>query len=207
MIKADPKKLAEMRYEHSLVLLKPDAVARKISGEIISRFEKKGLKIIALKMTWPTPTQAEEHYEADEDWYISSGTRTYEGYIEKGLKPPLEPRELGVNTRRKLMSSLTAGPVIALVLQGAHVIETVRKMRGATSPQLADVGTIGFDYSLDSYELADAGEWAIRNVIHASDSPESAEREIKIWFKPPDLMEYKTAEDDILYTKDWYGQK
>lgn len=201
------KKVEQLRRERTLVLLKPDAVVRKIMGEILTRFERKGLKVVAMKMVWPAKAQVENHYQDDEDWYLSSGTRTYEGYVEKGLKPPLPPRELGIMTRNKLMESLSAGPVVALVLEGAHVIEIVRKLRGATSPQLADVGTIGFDYSIDSYELADAGEWAIKNVIHASDSAESAERELAIWFKPSELVEYKTAEDEVLYSKKWYGQK
>jgi nucleoside-diphosphate kinase len=115
----------------------------------------------------------------------------------------MEARDLALNTRRKLMDGLTAGPLVAIVLQGAHVIEILRKMRGATSPQAADVGTVGFDYSVDSYELADAGDWPIRNIIHASDSPENAEREIAIWFKKDEITSYTSAIEHILYSKDW----
>jgi nucleoside-diphosphate kinase len=176
-------------------------------GEILQRFERKGLRIVAMKLVQPTKTQVEKHYTDSEEWLLSSGQRTYDGYIEKGLKPPLQPRDLGLNTRRKLMEGLMAGPVVAMVLEGPHVIEVVRKMRGATSPQLADVGTIGFDYSLESYELSDAGDWAIKNIIHGSDSPENAKTEIDIWFDKSELVEYKTAIQDILYSKDWYGKK
>ena len=76
-------------------------------------------------------------------------------------------------------------------------------MRGSTSPQLADVGTIGFDYSVDSYLLGDAGDWAIRNIIHASDSVENAERELKIWFDEGDIHDYPSVADPILYKKHW----
>lgn len=204
----DLKRFAEMRYERSLVLIKPDGVMRKLVGEIITRFEKKGLKLIAVKMMVPAQDQVEKHYVDTEEWLIESGTRTYNGYKDKGLEPPFStPREFGVNTRRKLMDSLGAGPVVALVLEGPHVIEIVRKMRGATSPLLADVGTIGFDYSFDSYELADVADWPIRNIIHASDSPENADREIKIWFDESDIVDYHAAEDEVLFTKDWYGKK
>ncbi len=203
IISADPKKLKKLSKERTLVLIKPDAVMRKLVGEIVTRFEKKGLKIVAMKMQWPTEDQVNRHYTDSEEWLLGSGQRTYDGYLEKGLEPPAQPRDLGLNTRRKLIESLQAGPVVALVLEGAHAIEVVRKMRGATSPLFADVGTIGFDYSLESYELSDAGDWAIKNIIHASDSPENAKAEMDIWFSKGEVHDYTSAEDHILYTKDF----
>lgn len=202
-IPADTKKLEQLRNQRTLVLLKPDAVKRQIVGELITRFERKGLKMCGLKMVMPTTDLAGQHYTDSEEWLKDSGERTYNSYLEKGIKPPMEARDLALNTRRKLMDGLTAGPLVALVLQGAHVIEIVRKMRGATSPQAADVGTIGFDYSVDSYELADAGDWPIRNIIHASDSVENAEREINIWFKDGEVLEYTSGIEHILYSKEW----
>ena len=200
----DLEKFEKIRRERSLVLIKPDGVMRKLVGEIITRFEKKGLKIIAMKMMIPTQSQVEIHYTDSEEWLLESGTRTFNSYKERGVEPPLSnPREFGLYTRRKLMDSLGAGPVVALVLEGPHVIEVVRKMRGSTSPLLADVGTIGFDYSLDSYEVADAGDWPIKNIIHASDSPENAQREIDIWFDKDDVVDYHAAEDEVLFSKDW----
>jgi len=200
---ADEKKLEILRDEKSLVLIKPDGVKRQIVGELITRFERKGLKLVGMKMILPDEARTGQHYTDSEEWLAESGQRTYDSYLEKGLEPPLPARDLALNTRRKLMEGLTAGPVVALVLQGAHVIEIVRKMRGATSPQAADVGTIGFDYSVDSYELADAGDWPIRNVIHASDSIENAQREIAIWFDKHDIVEYKSGIEQILYSKEW----
>lgn len=200
---ADDKKLIELRNERTLVLLKPDAVKRQIVGELVTRFERKGLKICGMKMVVPTEALAGQHYTDSEEWLKDSGERTYNSYVEKGIEPPMSARDLALNTRRKLMGGLTAGPLVALVLQGAHVIEIVRKMRGATSPQAADVGTIGFDYSVDSYELADAGDWPIRNIIHASDSVENAEREINIWFNEGEVLDYTSAIEHILYSKDW----
>lgn len=200
---ADDKKLMELRNGRTLVLLKPDAVKRQIVGELVTRFERKGLKICGMKMVMPTEAHAGQHYTDSEEWLKESGERTYNSYVEKGIEPPMSARDLALNTRRKLMGGLTAGPLVALVLQGAHVIEIVRKMRGATSPQAADVGTIGFDYSVDSYELADAGDWPIRNIIHASDSVENAEREINIWFNEGEVLDYTSAIEHILYSKEW----
>lgn len=200
---ADTKKLEALRNERSLVLIKPDAVKRQIAGEIISRFERKGFKLVAMKMAWADEAKALEHYPLTEEWIEDNGGRTYQSYIDKGEKPPLSARELALNAHNKLQQGITAGPVLAMVWQGAHVIESMRKMRGATSPNLADVGTIGFDYSVDSYALGDSGDWAIRNVIHASDSPENAEREIAVWFKPDEVHDYSSAVDHILYSKDF----
>lgn len=200
---ADEKKLKQLRGQKSLVLLKPDAVKRQIIGELITRFERKGLKLVGMKLVMPTADLTGRHYTDSEDWLKDSGERTYNSYLDKGVEPPMPARDLALNTRRKLMHGLMAGPVVALILQGAHVIEIVRKMRGATSPQAADVGTIGFDYSVDSYELADAGDWPIRNIIHASDSDDNAEREIAIWFKPEEVLEYTSGIEQILYSKEW----
>jgi nucleoside-diphosphate kinase len=202
-VKPDDKRLAEMRHERSLVIIKPDAVARHIVGEILARFERKGLKIAAMKLVWPTVELAGRHYVDTEEWIQSSGQRTYDSYVSRGMEPPMGPRELALNTRRKLLESLTAGPVVVMVLEGAHVIEVVRTMRGATSPLAAAPGTIGFDYSLESYELSDAGDWAVKNIIHGSDSIENAKREMAIWFQPDEIVNYETAITEMAYTKDW----
>ncbi len=207
MKQADAKRLDELRREKSLVVIKPDAVVRRIVGELITRFERKGLKIVGLKLVWPTRDLAERHYIDTDEWLVDTGTKTYNSYVEQGYTPDITPREIGLNTRRKLIDHLTAGPVIALILEGAHAIEVVRKMRGATSPLAADVGTIGFDYTLESYELSDAGDWAIKNVIHASDSPANAAREINIWFTSAEVVDYKTAIDDVLYSNDWFQKQ
>jgi nucleoside-diphosphate kinase len=203
----DPKRLEELRRERTVVIIKPDGVMRGIVGELLTRFERKGLKIAALKMVWPTKELAEHHYIDSEEWLVDTGTKTYNSYLEKGMKPDVTPREIGLNTRRKLIDHLTAGPVVAMVLEGAHAIEVVRKMRGATSPLAADVGTIGFDYTLESYELSDAGDWAIKNVIHASDSPANVEREMDLWFGKGDILDYKHSVHDIIYSNDWFQEK
>ncbi|MDB5179052.1 MAG: nucleoside diphosphate kinase, nucleoside-diphosphate kinase [Patescibacteria group bacterium] len=203
-MKPDEKRLEELRHERSLVLIKPDAVARHLVGEILQRFERKGLKIAALKLVWPTEKMAGDHYVATEEWLMSSGKRAYDSYVAKGMTPPAEPRDIGLNTRRTLMEGLTAGPVVAMVLEGAHVIEVVRKIRGNTSPLQAEVGTIGFDYSMESYEVSNAGDWAVKNIIHGSDSADNYAREVAIWFKPEEVVNYETVLTEVAYTKKWY---
>lgn len=196
--------LDKLKSERSLVIIKPDGVVRHLVGEILGRFERKGLKIVAMKMVHATKAQVAEHYEVTEEWIQDTGQRTYDSYVSRGLTPPAEPRELALEVNRKLMKYLGAGPSIVMVLEGAHVVEVVRKMRGATSPLNADVGTVGFDFSVESYQTGDAGGWAIRNILHGSDSVQSAEREIKIWFDPSEIIDYKTAIEDHLYTDAWH---
>lgn len=200
----DDKKLDEIRGERTLVLLKPDAVSRHIVGEILQRFERKNMKIVGLKLVWPTKDMAGEHYADDDAWYEDTGGKTLGNYKKQGVELDMTAREMGVKIRNTLMESLTAGPVVAIVLEGAHVIELTRKMRGSTSPRDAEPGTIGFDYTLDSYELSDSGGWSIRNIIHCSDSVENAEREIAIWFNKGEVLSYETAGSRVMYTKDWY---
>ena len=196
--------LKRLRRERSLVIIKPDGVVRHLVGEVLSRFERKGLKLVAMKLVHPTKAQVEAHYEDNEDWYQATGTRTLESYQAKGEDPGLTAREIAVEVRRKLMGYLGAGPAVVMVLEGPHVLEVVRKMRGATSPLNAEVGTIGFDYTLESYALADAGGWAIRNIIHGSDSAAAAEREIGLWFKSDEIIDYSTALDAIIFGTDWH---
>jgi nucleoside-diphosphate kinase len=201
-MKPDQAKLKQLIGERTLVVIKPDGVLRKLIGEILTRFERKGLKIVAMKMLWPSRDLVEKHYTDSEDWLKSNGERTYNSYIEKGITPTLTPRELALETRKKLMNYMGAGPVVAMVLEGPHVVEIVRKMRGHTSPLKADVGTVGFDYTLESYEVADAGGWAIKNIIHASDA-DTAESEIKLWFQNEEIMDYSSPLDEIFYDMGW----
>jgi nucleoside-diphosphate kinase len=192
-------------HERTLVLIKPDAVQRALIGEILARFERKGLKIVAMKMVWPTKQLAKEHYGWSEKEKRESGERTIQGYQEKGMEPPLggDPIKIAENTMRKLVSYISAGPVVALVIEGAHAIANVRKIRGGTNPTMADAGTITADYSIDSYFISDDADRAVRNLVHASGNSAEAEREIKLWFKENEIVDYDLAIEKILYDKEW----
>jgi nucleoside-diphosphate kinase len=197
-------------HEQSLVLIKPDGVQRGLIGEIISRFERKGLKIVAMKMVWPDKKKAVDHYNQPESDMILLGERTLATYKERGETHPLgnpTPIEIAKDIQKKLVRYLTTGPVVAMVIEGAHAIAAVRKIRGHTNPLSADVGTITHDLTLDSYFVSDEAERSIRNLVHASGSVEEAKREIAIWFKPGELSDYDLAIEKILYSKEWEQER
>lgn len=190
-------------HERTLVLVKPDGVQRGLIGEIITRFEKKGLKIIAMKMVWPDEELAQKHYDMPESDKIKLGERTLASYAAKGVDLKKTPVEIAENVQKRLVKYLTTGPVVAMVIEGAHAIQHVRKIRGATNPLDADVGTITADYTIDSYFLSDPDDRSIRNLVHASGSLEEAARETALWFKSAEIHDYELAIEKILYSKDW----
>lgn len=157
--------------ERTLVLLKPDAVQRGIIGEIVTRFERAGLKIVGMKMTWVDKNFSQKHYEAH------VGKAFYKG-LEKFI---------------------TEGPVIAIVFEGLHAVELVRKMVGATEPRKAEPGTIRGDYAHHSYEYTDQKGIAIKNLIHASGTQKEAEKEIQLWFSLDELHSYETVHEKHVF--------
>lgn len=184
--------------ERTLVVLKPDAVQRGIVGEIISRFEKTGLKIIGMKMFIPSDEIMNKHYPSEREEFVKGiGERTLESYKEAGLDVKKQfghedPIRVGAEVRKWLVDFMRSGPVIAMVLQGPHAIEVVRKLRGHTLPQKAMPGTITGDYSFDSSYVANSANRPIRNLVHASGNTEEAEYEISLWFTDAELFEYET---------------
>lgn len=130
--------------QRSLVLIKPDAVRRGLVGQVLSRFEAKGLTLVEMELRTITGEQADQHYVE---------------HVERDFYPPLR-------------AFVTSGPLVALIVEGDHAVEVVRAINGATDGRKAAPGTIRGDFSLSNRE----------NLVHASDSPESAEREIALWF-------------------------
>ena len=147
--------------QRTFTMLKPDAVKRRLTGEILTRFEKRGLKVIAAKTLMISEDLAKTHYGEHSD------------------KPFFND----------LISYITSGPVFAMVLEGDDVISLVRKMVGATNPKEADIGTIRGDYGIDTG----------RNIVHASDSEESAQREINLFFDETEFCDYELLDEDIIY--------
>ncbi len=188
------------KTEKTLVIVKPDGIQRSLIGEIIKRYEQMGLKLLATKMLVPTAEHIEKHYTLDPEWRRKTGEKTIKGYKDKGLTPPTEdPLEVTRIVLESLKKYMTSGPVLALVWQGAHAVEIVRKMTGGTEPRSSDVGTIRGDFVLDSYQMADEDKRAVRNLIHASGSAVEAEMEIAHWFKDEEIMNYKHIQEQILY--------
>ncbi|NLE07352.1 MAG: nucleoside-diphosphate kinase [Parcubacteria group bacterium] len=191
---------SKRQQERTLVVIKPDGVQRSLIGEIIGRFEKLGLKLTAMKMCLLTEEFVEKHYTLDPEWRRITGEKRIKAAKEKGEKLETEdPLEITAVILEKLKKYMTSGPVIAMVWQGVHATELVRKMVGGTEPRSSDVGTIRGDYVLDSYILADSDGRAVRNLIHASGTAEESEAEIKHWFKPEEIVNYRLIAEQILY--------
>jgi len=182
--------------EKTLVIVKPDGVTRGLIGEILSRYEKAGLKLVAAKMVTPSKDLVSEHYPTKRrEWVEGLGHKSLDTYKEEGLDPHRElgttdPHEIGLKVQGWMVDFITSGPVMALVLEGKNAIEQARKITGHTIPAKADPGTIRGDYSDDSPTKANAENRPIYNLVHASGDKAEADFEIKLWFSPDELHSY-----------------
>lgn len=156
------------KLERTLVILKPDTVGRSIVGEIISRFERAGIRIAGIKMVKPDKEFLYHHYENIGKMISRRGQKPFDETIDM----------------------MTRLPVIAIVLEGVEVVEYVRKMVGTTEPKAAAPGTIRGDYAHMSFEYANKENIGVPNLIHASGNKEEAEAEIKHWFHENEIYEY-----------------
>lgn len=147
--------------QKSFVMMKPDAVQRRLMGKILSRFEEKGLQIVAVKLMQIDEDLAKTHYgeHADKPFFGS------------------------------LIEYITSSPSLAMVIEGEEAISTIRKLVGATNPLEADLGTIRGDFAMDIG----------RNIIHDSDSPDSAEREINLFFNEDEICDYEIVDNKLIY--------
>ena len=189
----------ENRNERTLVLLKPDAVQRNLIGDIVSRFERAGLKIIAMKFLLPTKEQAYKHYVKNPEEITALGNRSIEGKRKNGVEVTEDPTTLGQTIIDCLVNYLSQSPIVALVLEGSNSIPIVRKIVGSTEPLNSDVGTIRGDYTIDSYALADVDKRAVRNLVHASANEFDSNYEIPVWFNENEVYTYKNVRDAVLY--------
>ncbi len=192
--------MSHPKTERTLVIIKPDGIQRSLVGEVVKRFERVGLKLTGLKMLVPTSAMVEKHYTLDKSWRRVTGEKTIKSYRDKGLVPPSEdPLEITARLLINLKKYMASGPVVTMVWQGAHAVPIVRKIVGGTEPLTSDVGTIRGDFVLDSYAMSDGDARSVRNLIHASGSPKEAEMEIKHWFQPDELINYRLIQEQILY--------
>jgi nucleoside-diphosphate kinase len=188
------------KQEKTLVIVKPDGVQRGLIGEVIKRYEQCGLKLVALKILIPTRELALTHYSTDPDWAVKTGNKTFDSYKSKGLPTPgNDPVEFAEGIRKKLMDFLSSGPVVTMVWQGMGAVAIVRKITGSTEPLASAPGTIRGDYTIDSYTASDTDNRAVRNIIHSSGTLEEAEKEISIWFKKNEILNYRLIAEEILY--------
>jgi len=196
--------MEHIKQEKTLVLVKPDGVKRGLVGEVIKRIEKRGLKIIALKMVWAGKDHIHKHLPTSDEWMERLGQKTLKTFAEYGIDAITaqgtdNPKEIGQMVKRALVEYLTSGPVVAIVVQGIHAIDMVRKLAGNTLPVFAEMGTIRGDYSVDSPSVANVERRAIHNIMHASETTEEANNEIGLWFTKEEINEYKRAEEDVMF--------
>ncbi len=193
-----------MKQERTYVMIKPDGVKRGLTGEIIQRIEQRGLKIIALEMFQATTQQIDDHYPKDEAWITRLGEKTCNTYAKYHMDPVKElgtdsKLEIGKMVRGWLVDYMTSAPLVKMVVQGVHAVDMVRKLTGNTLPNLAEMGTIRGDYSVDSPAVANKEHRAVHNLVHASETPEEAAHEIEHWFSPEQVHAYKRAEEDMQF--------
>ena len=188
-----------MIKERTFVIIKPDAVQRNLIGDIISRIERTGLKIIALKMLVAKEDTLWKHYNKDDAWFLEKGNIAIESRKSQALPVEKEAIEYGKDILRSNIEFMTSGPVIAFIIQGNQAVGIVKKIVGGTEPLTSDVGTIRGDYTIDTYSLANSSSRAVRNLIHCSDKVSEAERELSLWFSEADIIKYNLANERILY--------
>ncbi len=188
-----------MTKEQTLVIIKPDGVQRSLMGEIMSRIERTGLKFVAVKFLLPEADQCWKHYNKDDEWFNKKGTRVIEDRTTHGMPIEKSVMEYGKDIIQSNVDFFTSGPVLAFVVEGNQSVAIVKKIVGGTEPATSDVGTIRGDLTVDSYSLSSLDNRAVRNLIHCSDSPEEAQREIPLWFAPSELVSYRLLQEQVLY--------
>jgi nucleoside-diphosphate kinase len=186
--------------ERSLILIKPDGVQRALVGEIISRFERVGLKMVGMKLVHSDTSAALDHYLKDDDWFRMVGQRTIDDAKAMGNTLSSEDAlTVGKQIQQGLVEFISMSPLVAIVLEGHAAIAIVRKLVGSTYPLEAPPGTIRGDFSFDSAALAGGQKRSVQNLIHASGAVDEAEREIKIWFNDEELHDWRRVDEAIIY--------
>ncbi len=187
------ERLQQMLNERTLVLLKPDAVQRGLMGVILQRFELVGLKVVACKLVLPTRRKLDGHFPDSDEWVRGMGEKTLETYREYKINPvdilgTNDPFEIGLKIKEWNYCYLMLGPVMAIVLQGIHAVDTTRKLIGNTLPYKAAPGTVRGDFSINAADLANVVGSACKNLIHASGTTEEAEKEVANWFNGDEII-------------------
>ena len=195
-----------MTKQKALLIIKPDGVARGLCGAILKRFEQVGLTIIGLKFGMADEKTVVAHYPETDVWFEKVGQRTLTNYAEKsldtkGIFKTDNAVEIGKTVKKWLIDYFQESPVLCVVVEGYNVIEIVRKLSGNTIPLLATPGTIRGDFSHDTIDLANEQNRPLRNIIHASDTVEDGEKEIKVWFTLEELFSYERADEKFMYLK------
>ena len=200
--------IQKIKFERTFCMIKPDGVMRGLIGEIIHRIEKAGLKVVAMKMLLPTEQQVRDHYPvSDEAWVHRLGEKSFSGFEKLPDVSPEEvlgsgdKKEIGRSVVEGLVKYMQSGPVICLVVEGMQAVDMVRKLAGHTLPFKAEMGTIRGDFSVDSPAVANAEKRSIHNLFHASETPEEAANEMKLWFGDDKMYDYALGNEATMYSK------
>ncbi len=189
--------IKRLKEEKTFVMVKPDGVRKGLVGEVINRFERRDLKIVAVSMIEPTKKLVDGHYPKDKAWIHRLGEKSLSTYAKYAIDPKKElgtddADKIGSMVREWLIDYMTSAPLVLMVIQGIHAIDMVRKIAGDTLPYRADMGTIRGDFSNDSPALANTEKRAVMNILHASETPDEAAHEIKYWMgKNAPVFSYK----------------
>ncbi len=194
-----------MKLEKTLILIKPDGVQRGFIGEILSRLERAGLKITAMKMVHASHDDVDKHYALTEEWMKNVYDKAKAKYEAEG-QPFEYPDHIAYGTAIKngLVNFLKSAPIVAMVAEGEKCVSRVRKLVGATEPASAEPGTIRGDLAHDTYALSNEQNRPLRNLVHASGTVEEAENEMKIWFTDTELYKYEHVNDRVQYDPEWF---
>jgi len=184
------------KEEKTFVIIKPDGVRKGLIGEIISRFERRDLKVVALEMFHPSRKEMDNHYPKDEKWINRLGEKSLATYAKYGMDVVKElgtddQAAIGKMVRQWLVDYMVSAPLVRMVVQGVHAVDMVRKIVGPTMPYLAEMGTIRGDFSADSPAIANTEKRSVMNLVHASETPEEALHEIEYWFGKSPIYNYK----------------
>lgn len=176
--------------ERTFIAVKHDGVVRGLVGEIVKRFEQRGLRLCAVKMIKPDNELAKKHYPLTAEWVKNTAAVTRKAWEAKGIKIDETDEQVSGRINSWLTGYLTEGPVVAMVWEGIHAIEICRKIVGTASAKNSPVGTIRGDFTIDSYEIADKRKRPVRNIVHASGTRAEAENEVKLWFREDEIFDY-----------------
>jgi nucleoside-diphosphate kinase len=196
--------MADVRHERTLILIKPDGVQRALTGEILARLERAGLKIVALRMLQAERATLERHYPSDEEWVRTIGGKTKEAFETYGWDVRArmgtdDALEIGRRVRGWLIDFMLTTPIVAAVFEGVHAVSVTRKLVGATLPVFAAPGTIRGDFATDAPTVANEAQRPVRNLIHASGTVEEAAHEVGLWFGRGETFAYPRADEAAMF--------
>jgi len=196
--------MAHPKKEQTLILIKPDGLKRGLAGEVLKRFESRGLKIVGMKMMKASAEHVKKHYLSTKEQLEGMGNKTLDTLKQNGLDPIKTmgtdiPLEIGKMINNWNFEFISSSPVVAIIVEGLHAVDMARKIAGTTLPFKADIGTIRGDFSVDSPILGNLNKRPVRNIVHASGSIEEAKREIKHWFLSKEIFDYQRTDEAVMF--------